>query len=122
MISKAEIVVTSPKSSYSALAASIGGATTQRVGGSFFFFFSHLYFSASRQAVVAGVVPSPPRFLPSIFVAHRVQKSHCLSIFRRALPTYALALSTSQFVRKKKSLSNLFEYAIGGTRTHESDL
>ena len=28
-------------------------------------FFSHFYFSASGQAVVTGVVPSPPWFLPS---------------------------------------------------------
>ena len=36
------------------------------------FFFTHFYFPASGQAVVTGVVPSPPRFLPSIFSAHRV--------------------------------------------------
>ena len=42
----------------------------------FFFslFFSHtfIYFPASGQAVDTGVVSSSPRFLPSIFVAHRV--------------------------------------------------
>ena len=43
----------------------------------FLSFFSHFYFPASGQAVVTGVVPSPPRFLPSIFIAHRVQQSHC---------------------------------------------
>ena len=47
--------------------------------------------------------PSPPRFLPSIFIAHRVQQSHCSSIFHRVLVTHALALSASQFVHKKKS-------------------
>ena len=69
------------------------------------FFFSHCYFPASGQAVVTGVVPSPSRFLPFqlIFNAHRVQQSLCSSIFHRVLPTHALALSTSQFVRKKKS-------------------
>ena len=45
----------------------------------------------------------PPRFLPSIFIAHRVQQSHCSSIFHRALLTHALALSASQLVHKKKS-------------------
>ena len=45
----------------------------------------------------------PPRFLPSIFIAHRVQQSHCLSISRRVLLTHALALSASQFALKKKS-------------------
>ena len=33
----------------------------------FFFFFAHFHFPASGQAVVTGVIPSPPRFLPSIF-------------------------------------------------------
>ena len=33
------------------------------------------------QAVVTGVVPSPPRYVPSIFIAHRVQHSQCSSIF-----------------------------------------
>ena len=53
--------------------------------------------------MVTGVVPSPPRFLPSIFIAHRVQPSHCSSIFHRVLLTRALALSASQFVHKRKS-------------------
>ena len=68
-----------------------------------YFFFSHFYFPAFGQAVVKGVVPSPRRFLPSIFIAHRVQQSHCSSIFHRGLLTHALALSASQFVHKKKS-------------------
>ena len=45
----------------------------------------------------------PPVLLPSIFIAHRVQQSHCSSIFHRVLLTHALALSASQFVHKKKS-------------------
>ena len=45
----------------------------------------------------------PPRFLPSDFIARRVQQSHCSSIFHRVLLTPALAFSASQFVRKKKS-------------------
>ena len=72
-----------------------------------FCFFSSLlltlYFPASGQAVVTGVVLSPPRFLPSIFIAHRVQQSHCSSIIHRVSPTHALALSASQFIHKKKS-------------------
>ena len=66
-------------------------------------FSSHFYFSASGQAVVTGVVPSPPRFLPSICIAHRFQQPHCSSIFHRVLLTHALALSASQFVHKEKS-------------------
>ena len=54
--------------------------------------------------MVTGVVPSPPRFLPSIFIAHRVERSHCSTIFHRVLLTHALALSASQFVHKTKSL------------------
>ena len=45
---------------------------------------SHLYFPASGQAVVSGVsavVPSPPRYVPSVLILHRVQHSHCSSIF-----------------------------------------
>ena len=70
----------------------------------FFHFLSQFYFPASGQAVVTGVVPSPPRFLPSIFIAHRAQQSHCSSIFHRVLLTHALAIFASQFVHKKKSL------------------
>ena len=69
---------------------------------SIFFFFGHSHFPASGQAVVTGVIPSP-RFLPSIFIAQRVQQSHCSSIVHRVLLTHALALSASQFVHKKKS-------------------
>ena len=46
---------------------------------------------------------SLPVLASSIFVAHRVQQSHCSSIFHGVLLTYALALSASQFVHKKKS-------------------
>ena len=52
--------------------------------------------------MVTDVIP-PPRFLPSIFIAHRVQQSHCSSIVHRVLLSHALALSASQFVHKKKS-------------------
>ena len=68
-----------------------------------FFFFAHIYFPASEQAAVTGVVPSPPRFLPSTFIAHRFQQSPCSSISHRVLLTHALALSASQFVHKNKS-------------------
>ena len=35
----------------------------------FFFFFTHFYSAPSGQAVVTSVVPSSPRFLPSIFIS-----------------------------------------------------
>ena len=69
-----------------------------------FVYFSHTFhFLAFGQAVVTGVDPSPPKFLPSIFFAHRVQQSHCLSIFHPVLLTHALTFSASQLVHKKKS-------------------
>ena len=46
---------------------------------------------------------SPPRLMPSIFIAHRVQQPQCSSIFHRVLLTHALVLSASEFVNKKKS-------------------
>ena len=70
-------------------------------------FVVHFYFPASGRAVVTGVDPSPPRFLPSLFYrAHRVQQSHCARRFliEWVLLTHALALSASQFVHKKKPL------------------
>ena len=70
-----------------------------------FFFFSFfttlkpLYFLDSGQAVVTGIVLfTPPRLLPLFFIAHRVQQSHCSSIFHRMLLlAHAVALSASQF-------------------------
>ena len=69
----------------------------------FCIFFSFLLFSFWTSRGHTGVVPSSPRVLPSIFIAHNVQQSHCWSIFHRVLLTHALALSASQFVHKKKS-------------------
>ena len=72
----------------------------------FIYIDSHTYYVLdSRQAVVSGVVPLTPRFLPSIFSAHlRVRQSHCSSNFHEVLLTNALALPASQFVPKKESL------------------
>ena len=53
-----------------------------------FFFFTYVYFPASGQAVVTGVAPSSPRFLPSIFIAHRVQPSPWSSIFSYCIPSW----------------------------------
>ena len=51
-----------------------------------FFFSSHFYFPASGRAVVTGVVPSSPRFLPSIFIAHS------LDLLRKSLERLLLAI------------------------------
>ena len=47
--------------------------------------------------------PFSPPVLALNFIAHRVQQSHCSSIFHRVLLAHALALSASQVVHKKKS-------------------
>ena len=80
----------------------------------YIYFVTRIYFPASGQAAVTGIVPSPPRLLPSIFIAHRVQQSHCSSIFHRMLLTHALALSARQFVRKKKSPRSYTSMYSGG--------
>ena len=60
-----------------------------------------LFFRYPSRCVI---IPSPPRFLPTIFIAHRVQQFYCSSIFRRVRLTHdLLALSASHFVRKKKT-------------------
>ena len=67
--------------------------------------------------------PSPPRFLPSIYIAHRFQQSHCSSIVHRVLLTHALALSAGQFVLKKKSQQIYTSIVCTRPRgTHETDL
>ena len=82
----------------------------------FLFIFAHSYFPGSGQAVVSGVVPSPRRYVPSVFIAHTVQRSHCSSIFIeiRMLLTHAFALSESLFVRKKTSLRIIMSMHSGG--------
>ena len=73
----------------------------------FFFFFSFFFrtlllssFWTSRGHKCR---PFSSPVLAFNFIAHRVRQSHCSSIFHRVLLTHALALSASQFVRKKKS-------------------
>ena len=47
----------------------------------FWFYLAPVYFPASGEAVVSGVVPLPPWYVPSILIAHGVQHSHRSSIF-----------------------------------------
>ena len=70
--------------------------------------FLRFFFPAFGQATVTGVVPSHPRFLPSICNSHRVQQSHCSSIFHRVLLTHAPALSASQLVVHKKKSPRIY--------------
>ena len=73
-------------------------------GGSiFFFFFRTLILSSFWTSRGHRCRPFSPPVLAFSFIAHRVQQSHCSSIFYRVLLTHAFALSASQFVHKKKS-------------------
>ena len=88
----------------------------------FVFFFAHFYFPASGQAVVTGVVPYSPRFLPSIFIAHRVQQSHCSSFFLSSVANSRSRAFRKSIGAQEKVPTNVYEYALGGIRTHETDL
>ena len=48
--------------------------------------------------------PLPPLLLPSIFIAHRFQQSHCSSMFHRVLLTHALGLSASKSTCKQENV------------------
>ena len=50
---------------------------------------------SAGQAVVTGAVPSPPRYVPLFFVAHRVEHSQLLVMFHRMYLTHAHALSAN---------------------------
>ena len=63
-----------------------------------------------------------PVFAFNFYSAYKVQQSHCSSILHGVLLTHALALSASQFVRKRKVPTIFYEYALEGIRTHETDL
>ena len=77
--------------------------TRQRGNNSFFFIFLNTSTFQHLDNKPLSQVSSLPVFLPSIFVANRVQQSHCSSIFHRVLLTPALILSASQLMYKKKS-------------------
>ena len=61
------------------------------------------------------VVPSP-RFLPSIFIAHRVQQSRCVANSR------SRAFRKSICAQEKSLRIFTYEYALGRTRTHETEV
>ena len=70
----------------------------------FFFFFCTLVLSSLWTSRGHRCRPLPPVLAFNCYRAYRVQQSHCSSNFHRALLTYALALSASQFVHKKSYL------------------
>ena len=79
-----------------------------------FFLFRTLLLSSFWTSRGHSVVPSPPRFLPSISIAHRVQHSHCSSISHRVLLTHALALSAIRVRDCQQVISCLPEFYIQG--------
>ena len=90
----------------------------------FFFFPTHIYFPASGQAVVTGVVPSFPPVLAFNF-SSRIGFSDPMLVDSPP----SVANSRSRAFRKstcaqEKVPTNLYEYkyALGGIRTHETDL
>ena len=84
-------------------------------------FFTRFYFPASGQAVVTGVVPSPPRFLPSIFVAHRGQIP-LLVDFSSSIDNSRFRAFGKSICAQEKVPTNLYECALGGIRTHKNYL
>ena len=85
------------------------------------YFYTYFYFPAFGQAMETGVIPSPARFLPSMYIAQRVEQSHCSSIFHPMLLIHTLALSASQFAHENKPSTNIYGYTLGGARTRETD-
>ena len=101
-------------------------------------FFSHFDFPASGQAVVSGVVSSPPRYVPSVLprigfsiptacrfssnVANSRSRAFRESI--RAQEKVSANLYECVFLTLSRSCysSSTTRYALGGTRTHVIDL
>ena len=90
----------------------------------FFLFFLHAFTSQlldkpCSQALVTGVVPSPSPgpHLRFFFIVHRVQQSHCSSIFQSSVANLRFPQVN---LCTEKVPTNLYEYELGGTRTHEN--
>ena len=71
------------------------------------FFFSHFQL-LDKPSTVSGVVPSPPRYLPSVFIAYRAQHSpefrNSPGILRSAFP---LLVDFQSSVANSRSLYRL---------------
>ena len=85
------------------------------------FCYSHFYFPAFRQAVVTGVVPSLPGLLPSIFSAYGSAIS-LLVDFSSSVANSRSRTFRESICAQGKYPTNLYKYALGGTRTHETDV
>ena len=73
-----------------------------------FFFFSHTSTFQILDKPWSQVSSLLPPFLPSNFIAHRVQQSHCSSIFHRALLSHALALSASKSICAQENSQRIY--------------
>ena len=87
----------------------------------FFSFFTHIYFLASGQAVVTGVVPSSPysclQFLSRIGFSNPTARRLSSSVANSRYGAFRKSICAPE-----KVLTNIYEYALGGIRTHETDL
>ena len=89
----------------------------------YFILFAHFSPASGQQAVVTGVISSPPRFLPSIFIAHRVHSAiPLLADFSSSVAKSRSRVFRKSICAQEKVPTNLYEYALGGNRTHETDL
>ena len=79
------------------------GTLDNRSPSTNFSFFSRLYFPASAQAVVKGVVPFPPPGSSLLLYCTKGSAIPLLVGFHRVLLTHAFALSARQFADENKS-------------------
>ena len=87
------------------------------------FFFKHIYFAASGQAVVTGVVPFPPPLVLA-FKFYRAQGSAIpllVDFSSSVVNSRSRAFRKSVYAQEKVP-TNLYEYALGEIRAHETDL
>ena len=86
----------------------------------FIYFFVSLLLSSFWTSCGLRCRPFPPVRAFS-FIAHKVQHSRCSSISSNVANSRFLAFRES-ICAQEKVPTNLYEYALGGTRTHEIDL
>ena len=85
--------------------------------------FAHFHFPASGQAVVTGVVPSSPRFLPSIFIGQGAAIPLLVDFSSSVANSHSRVLRNSICAQVKvPTILCEYKYALGGIRTHETDL
>ena len=87
------------------------------------FFSAHFYFPASSgQAVVTGVVPSPPLLLPSILSRIGFSNPTARRFFIECVASSRSRAFRTSICAQEKVPTNLSQYVLGGIRSHETDL